>query len=96
LDRLTSQQRLDVDNRGAIDGFDRSNSQPIPNDFLHGYGMEAQWIRSVRRARREDAREGKPLVTARVEAEHIAAGAVKPRHDDDLIADGDSVESFCE
>jgi len=44
----------------------------------------------------EDAREGKPLVTARVEAEHVAPGAVKPRHDYDLVADGDSIESFCE
>jgi len=87
------EHRLDVDHGGAIDGLDRSDAQPVPDDPSDDDGMKAQRVRPVGRSRCEDPRERIAPVRARVDLEHIAPGAVQPRDDDDLVAGCEALEA---
>jgi hypothetical protein len=90
--RALAQHGLDVDDRRAIDGFNRSNSQPVSRKLLHSYRVETQRVRSILGSGCEDAGERKPPVVPRVHVEHITTGFVKPRDDNDLVADSDPGE----
>src|ERR1700730_9799504 len=94
--RDRAEHRFDVNDRCAIDGFDWSDPQPAPEDFSHGYGMEANWIWPIRGSRREDPGERTPIVRAGSDVEHVTVGLVKPRQDDDLVANRDTVEPLCQ
>src|SRR5690242_668791 len=83
-----TQHWLDIDNRRAVDGFDRPNQQPVSIDLSHAYTMQADGIRPIGRARCKDARQRILLVSAGMHLQHLAPRLVKPCEHDDLIADG--------
>ena len=90
------QRWLDVYDGRAVDGFDRPDSKPVPGGLFHGHGVESERIRPVLGACGENASQTTALVVARVNLEDVAAGLVKPRHDDDLVSRGDTGEAFDE
>lgn len=79
-----SDHRLDVDDRRAVDGFDRSDEQAVPVDRAHGNGVEAGRVRHVGGARREDAREWTTRVRPWPDLEDVPGGLVKPGDDEIL------------
>ena len=88
------QDRLDVDNRRLIDGFDWSDAQAVPVDRSHHNGMKTQRVRPIRRSRREHARERIARVGTGVNKEDVAARSMKPRDDDDFVSNGQTLQSL--
>jgi hypothetical protein len=71
----------------TTDGLDRTDSQACAVDRAHDHGVKPERIRPIRRARREHTGERLVRVVPRMHLEHVAAPFVKPRDDDDLVAD---------
>src|SRR5690348_1091311 len=84
--------RLDVDDGRAVNGFDGANAEAISGDLADYDAMQAERVGTVRGARGKDAMESVPGIRARINLEHVAAGAVQPGDNDDLVAGTEAVE----
>src|SRR5215472_10903998 len=62
----SAEDGLDVDDGGAVDGFDGADAQAVPGDFAHGDGMQAERIGPVRGAGGENAGQPPARVRARM------------------------------
>src|SRR6185436_18455741 len=80
------EDRLDVHDRRAVDRLDRADAQARTDDPPYGDGVEPERVRTVGRARCEDAREPAAPVVARVDLQHVALASVQPGDDEDLVA----------
>jgi hypothetical protein len=58
--------------------------------------MQAERVRAIRRAGREDARQCSRLVVTRMHLEDAPIRLVQPRHQDELISRADPLERFRE
>src|SRR5262249_39612049 len=81
-----------IDNRGSVDGFDRTDQQPVLADLSHSHAMEAHRVRPVGRSRCEDTRKRIALVPPRVNLEYVASGLMQPRQQDDVITFGEPIK----
>src|SRR5438552_288983 len=88
----SAHRRLEVDDRGPVDRLDRPDEQPVLLDRPYDHRMEAQRVRSVRRSRREDARQRVLRGAARMNLEDVAARLMEPCDDDDFVADGKAMQ----
>src|SRR5215510_10920514 len=70
------QQRLDVDHRRAVDGFDRADAQPVPLNRTHDHGMQAERIRPVWRSRREHTRQPSAWIRSWMHLQNVASRAM--------------------
>jgi hypothetical protein len=86
------QHGLDVDNRRAVDGLDRSDAQPGSVDRAYDDGMKAQRVGPVRRSRREDSGQRIPQFAPWVDLQDIAARPMEPRDHDDFVADNKAAQ----
>ncbi len=93
--RNSPEHRFDVDDRRAIDRFDGADPKAVAGDPPNSDPVKAQWIWPVGRTRRKHAGQRIALVRARVDLQHVAPRPVQPRHDDDLVAGREAVETFC-
>src|SRR5262249_33897330 len=80
------EHRFDVDDRRAVERFDRSNPQAVSLNLAHLDAMEAQRIGAVRGAGGEDAGKRSVRIAARMHLGHVAIGAVQPGDHDDVVA----------
>jgi hypothetical protein len=87
---------LDVDDRRAVDGLDRSDPQARSGDLANDDAMQAERIGPVRRSRGEDAGEGCRLIAAWMDLEYGPIGAMKPGDHDDFVARGEAVQRTSE
>ena len=85
-----SQHRLDVDDRGSVDRFNRTNEQSGAVDFEHGDRMKSQRVWPVRRSSEEHARERVFRVAARMHLEGIASSLMQPRNHDQVVPNRDT------
>ena len=92
--RRSRQHWLDVHDGRAVDGFDRTDAQPVSVDLAYDDRMKAQRVRPVGRSRRKDAREWIARVGPWVHLKDVATRAMKPRDDDHVVANGEAVECF--
>src|SRR5262245_21749787 len=84
---VTSEEhRLDIHDRGTVDGFDGTDAQTRTVDGSDDHRMQPKGIRPIRRARGKDASERTVGIRSRVHLEGIAPSAIQPGDDDDLVA----------
>src|SRR4051794_22931518 len=86
----TVQHRLYVDDRCAIDRFNRANEELGAADLAYVYPVESERVWPIRRAREEDAGEGVLRLPTRMHFEHVPIGQMQPRDHDDVIAHGEA------
>jgi hypothetical protein len=86
------EHRLDVDDRRAVDRFERPDVQTRTVDACHRHAMQADRIGTIRRSRCEHAGDRIPRVVARAHFEHLAPPLVQPGEHQDVVARLDAVE----
>jgi hypothetical protein len=57
--------------------------------------MEAKWVRSVRRARRENSSQGHSPIAARMYLQNVASSLVEPGDEDDFVTGCNTLQSLC-
>src|SRR4029450_721635 len=86
VEDLLAQYRLHVDDRGAVDRLQVPHLEPEPLDREDLDPMQADRVRPVRGARREDAGGRSRGVAARMDDQHVSVGAIEPGQDQQLVA----------
>src|SRR5262249_50513879 len=80
------EHRLYVDDRRAVDGLQVAYADPVPIDRDDAHAVQTDRVRPVGRASGEHALQWIVGISARVNGQHLAAGAVQPRQHDHLAA----------
>src|SRR3712207_3699523 len=84
------EHRLDINDRRAVDRLDWRNANALPGDLQHRHSVQPDRVWAIRRARGEYAGQWCAWVAAWVHLQHIAAGAVQPGQDNQLVASRDA------
>jgi|SRR5581483_6468274 len=86
LGNILTEDWLDVDNRSAVQCFEAAHVDSRPIDGRDFHAVKSNGIGAVRRAGTEDAFALPRGIPARMYAQYIAAGAIKPCEHDDGVA----------
>lgn len=89
----TRKHRFDVNNRSTVDGLDGADPQTVVDNAAHGDAVKAQRIWPIGRTRRKHACKRTAPIGAGMNFQHIASRAVQPSHNDDVVADHESVKT---
>jgi hypothetical protein len=96
LGAVLLQVGLEVDDGCAVDRLERADRELQSVDAMDGDSVEPEWVRPIRRPRREDAREWTARVVAWMHLQDVPVRLVQPRHDHELVARDDPLERVCE
>lgn len=87
------QDGFDVDDRRAVDGFERPYSDAaLGIDLEHGYSVQADGVGPVRGAGGEDSCQRVGRIIAWIGHQDVAVGTVEPCEDDDRGTACDSLQ----
>ena len=92
--RLTLHDRLDVDDRGAVYGFERVNFDPVIIYAENFRTMKADGVRAVGGASGEYPLKSIARVVARVRFQNCPVGLMEPGENPDVGSRFEAIESF--
>ena len=80
------EERFDVEDRGTVEGFEVADLDAWAVDCDDLDSVETDGIRTVGGSGTEDSFLGAGFVSARVDTEDVAVGAIKPGEEEDSFA----------
>src|SRR5215472_17647165 len=94
---LAFENRLDVDDRGSVDGLEGVDLEPVLVVYAQEpCAVEADGVGAVGGAGGEDSGERVAGVGAGVDLEGVAVGLVEPGEDPDLVAGAEAFDGLAE
>ena len=92
--RATIEHRLHIDDRCLVDGFERLDSETCRRrDFDNRDAMDADRVRSIRRACAEHSTKRLGWVIARVHFERGSITSMQPREDEHFVSSAQVAQS---
>src|SRR5215475_9569497 len=93
-DRFLSQRRLNIHHRGAINCFNRADSQSISYDSADRHWVKPKRVWTIGGTRCKNSCQWTIWIRARMDLQYLAIRLMQPGYHDDLVTSVKAIERF--